>query len=355
MPKKRKPPKKTRAPRGEGSVFPDKRRGGYVGKVPIGRYPNGRTKYTEVRAPSHAEVVALKKLVAPPAADITVSQWADRWAKESGAQAATKGDYATTIAKHIKPALGSKRVADLTAQDIEQAVRGWKLGANTARKNLGQIRTMLEAARRAELVTRNVAKDARGPKAKKVTIRPFSPAEMRTIVAAASQEVRLTVFALLASVGCRIGEALALDVADVSGARVSITKTYSFAFGVRRPKSENGIRTVTVPVPARAALTLALGGRKKGPLFPSRAGTRQLEGRVRDRWKALLKGLGIAYRSPHTLRHSVATHAIAAGTHVANVARDLGDSVTTIIKTYVHATDGPGVCEAMEGVLGAGK
>lgn len=350
MPKKHKLPKKRRA-RGTGSIFPDTRRGGYVAKVPVGRYPSGRTRYTEVRAATQAEVVAKMKLVQPPGPATTVAEWAARWAKESGAAAPTKDDYAITIKKHIVPALGAKRVADLTAADVERAVRGWTLGANTARKNLGQVRTMLEAARRAGLVAKNVAKDARGPKPKRVTIDPFPPADLVRIVAEAGRDASTTVFALLATVGCRLGESLALDVTDLSGARVSITKTYTPTHGLRRPKSENGVRVVTVPAPARAALALAAGTRTTGPLFPGATGARQHQGKVRDRWRALLKRLGIAYRSPHTLRHSVATHSIAAGTHIANVARDLGDSVLTIIKTYVHATAGPGVCEAMEGVL----
>lgn len=355
MPKKRKAPAKPRRARGTGSIFPDKRRGGWVGKVPVGRYPNGRTQYTEVRGDTQAEVVEGMKRVRPPGPEAAVGEWADRWLASCGAQPQTLADYAHTVEKHVKPTLGHLRLRDLTAHDVESAVLKWKLGPNTARKNLRQVRTMLEAARRAKLVPENVAKDAKGPRRRKVEINPFTPGEMATILAEAGQRLPDCIFGALAGTGMRMGEALALDVPDFDPAthRVSVTKTYSRKHGLRRPKSENGIRTVRVPAAARPAFLKAIGKRTGGPLFPTADGKRRRQhNTVRGNWKVFLKRLGIAYRKPHNLRHSAATHAIAAGVPVANVARDLGDSVQTIIRTYCHAIEGRDVCGALEELYG---
>lgn len=53
---------------------------------------------------------------------------------------------------------------------------------------------------------------------------------------------------------------------------------------------------------------------------------------------ATLDALELPRRRGHVLRHSVATHLVAAGVPVADVARYLGDSVVTIVRTYLHPT-----------------
>lgn len=345
-------PKKKRAPRGTGSIFFDARRKVWKAKVPVGKYPGGATRYVEVSGATQAEVIEKRKDVSPPGADITVAQWCDRWARQSGARPSTRDDVAITIATHIKPALGPIRLADLTAGDVETAVLGWNLGRNTARKNLGQLRTILEGARRAKIVPENVARDTPTPKRKKVKIDPFTPAESNLIVGTTRDLDELAVFAVLATCGMRIGEGLALDVTDfdpVAGS-VSITKTYSRRHGTRPPKSENGTRTLRVPRHALPALRLAAGDRRKGPLFATPMGTRLDERQARYRWQQLLKRLGIRYRSVHKLRHSVATIMVARGTDLADVAKYLGDSLKTVVDTYIHPT-GADVAAVVEEAL----
>jgi integrase len=160
----------------------------------------------------------------------------------------------------------------------------------------------------------------------------------------------------MAAVGCRFGEALALDVTDYdprTGA-LSITKTYDRRHGVRPPKSENGVRTVTVPEEARPAFAQAAGGRRAGPLFAKRDGTRRHHRTLATAWRRLLAELGVRYRNPHQLRHSVATHWIAGGVGVGDVAKHLGDSVETVVRTYVHAS-GVDPAAAMDRVLRTGR
>ncbi len=359
MKKQKKPrkvpkPKTKRAPRGEGSIFPDKRNGGYRGKVPVGRYPNGRTKYTEVSGRTHAEVVAKKKLVQPPKPDITVSEWADRWLDASPAAPPTKDDIRNTIGKYIKPTLGSRRVADLTAHDIENAGRAWAplLGPNTLRKNLRQVRTMLQAANRAKIVTENVARDAKLPKGRRVDINPFSPAQITAILAEAAKRPPDAIVALLATVGCRLGEAIAADVTDFDpkAGTVSISKTYTRKHGIRRPKSENGVRTVRVPAPALPILIAATKGLKGGPLFPSDVGTHRAHESVRKSWRRLLNRIGLRYRNPHQLRHSVASIMVARGAPLPDIAKYLGDSVETVVSTYLHPS-GSDVAATIEDAL----
>ncbi len=339
MPRKKSNPKivKSRRPKGTGCVRPEG--DGFVGRVPVGKYPNGRTKYTEVRARTKTDLAAKMRQVEPPGPEVTVAEWSSRWIAGSGASEPTKDDYRQTLKQFILPDLGTRRVADLTAHDIERAGVAWsgRLDSpNTVRKNLGHLATMLEAARRAKIITENPATDAIRPKARKVEIKPFAPSELVRVIADGEQP-----FALLAAIGCRIGEALALDVTDFDPAAgtISITKTYSHKHGLRRPKSENGVRTLRVPAPAIAGIRVAVDGRSRGALFPNTTGGRMSHQAAHRSWVKFIQRLEFTpYRNVHQLRHSVATALVASGAPLPDVAKYLGDSLATIIKVYLHPT-----------------
>jgi integrase len=83
-------------------------------------------------------------------------------------------------------------------------------------------------------------------------------------------------------------------------------------------------------------------------------GTRRQHNTVRAEWAVLLRDLALAYRRPHVLRHSVGTALVAAGVPLGDVARYLGDSVQTVVTTYLHPS-GTDPAEAMEKALGSGR
>ncbi len=330
-------PRKPRGPRGAGSIYPN--RGGWRGKVLIGKKPDGKPHYVYRWARTQTALMEKLKAVRPPGPQTTVAEWAERWLASSTARGSTRADLRHTLDRFVIPSLGHIRLIDLTPWGIENAIRTWAkpagtLSANTLRKNLGQLSTCLEAARRAKIIQENPAADARRPRPAKITIDPFTAEELARIIAADEAGI----FALLAGVGCRIGEALALDVGDFSPAtgEISITKTYDRRHGTRPPKSENGIRTVRIPKQALPAVKRAIGKRKTGPLFTNRHGCRREHQSTRTLFKRLLARLGIRYRKPHQLRHGVASVWVGRGVPLADVAAKLGDSLQMVVKTYVH-------------------
>lgn len=343
--RKKKAPK-TRAPRGTGSVFFDKRRKEWVAKVPVGRKPNGRLKYAEVRAPTQAEVVEAAKTVEPAKPTTTLADWAVRWAKTLGQREQTKDVYTEAVRLRINPALGHRPLAAITAFDVEEAAKQWgkSAGAGTVRKTLAVLSICLQAATRAELIPRNPVRAVRRPASPPTKLDLFTPGELRRIIDAGVGRPDRRVFAVCAATGCRIGEALALVPGDYNPAThmLSISRNRTRFHGDGPPKSRRGTRTVFVPTACRPAL---LAGVPTGDEYVA----------ARGRWETLLSHLGLRYRNPHQLRHSVASHAIAAGVPVANVARDLGDTVETVIRTYCHATEGASVGDAMERLLGGAE
>lgn len=330
-------PAKRRA-RGTGTIF--QRDNQWVARVPVGKYPGGATRYVEVRAKSQAECVERMRDVQPPGPDTTVAQWCARWLAQCQVRPSTLGDYRTTVEHWFVPQLGAVRVADLTADTVAATVRGWKLGANSAAKNLRTLRTCLEGARRAGLLTSNPARDVKGPRATRKHITPFTPAELRAIIDASVRPSE-AVYAIMASTGMRIGEALGLNVEDYNpeAGTLTVRRTFDAKHGEREPKSENGKRTIRVPDAARPAVVRAIGGRTAGPICAGDdARARRLQSGTRMAWGRFLRRLELPYRSPHQLRHSVATALVSAGAPLGDVARFLGDSVQVVVSTYLHAS-----------------
>jgi integrase/recombinase XerD len=134
---------------------------------------------------------------------------------------------------------------------------------------------------------------------------------------------------LLYSSGLRVSEALALDVTDLSfaGAYVRV---------VGKGDKE---RLVPVGDVALEALGRHLGARDRGPVFLSRRGKRL------DRmtaWRVIRRAAtaaGLDGRvTPHTLRHSFATHLLEGGADLRIVQELLGHASITTTQLYTHVT-----------------
>lgn len=345
MPRKKAPPqlpkaKQKRAPRGGGSVFPDNRRGGFIAKVPVGRYPSGATRYKEVRGKTHAEVMQKKKLVQPPGPEVTIAEWADRWLAGLTVRPSTQAGYNRQVNARIVPELGHVRVCELKVSQVKAALAVWRgAGVPTANRTLAVGANMLADAMLDELITRNPFQDCPKLKYEPKPIDPFTRDELRALVAAHDHKYAVCrAVAFLAGTGARIGEAAALDVTDYHAptGRVSIARTWSRDHGTRAAKSKHSVRTITVPEPARPAVLAAIGGRTSGPLFPNAGGARFDSAQFHIGLNLLLKSLGLRKRNPHAIRHGVATVLVSGGVPVGDVAKYLGHTVAQVVRTYVH-------------------
>jgi integrase len=362
MPRKqsrKRPAVRSRRARGTGSVFWSAARGVWVGRVAVGKKPDGGVRYAERSDASQERLVEKLRLCRPPGPETTVAEFATRWLEGMTCRKNTRGVRENAMARHVLPAVGGERLADLTPAHVERAAAGWVLdgmGPSTARVVVGALQTCLKEAVRAGIVPTNAAALARKPRAPRRHIDPFAPAELRALVAGASARASTRVWALVAATGMRSGEAFALDCADFDAATglLSISRTYGQRGGMGPPKSPHSVRTIRVPAAALAACAAARGDRSRGPLFVTERGERYVLPVARANWDRLLARLDLKPRTPHQTRHAVATHLLAAGQQLADVARFLGDSVGSIVRTYVHATQAD-PADALDGLLGTGS
>jgi integrase len=338
MPRK-KEPKTTRRARGTGSIFPDTRRGGWRAR---------KKGCGEKWSLSHAACVAWLNAALPPPPTITLADWYERWIGALDVKEQSKGNYRDYFKLRILPSLGIRQVSQITPFDIEEVWRQWGsgeqgVGATTIRLTLGALSTCLQAALRANIVSRNPVTLARKPKPVAVEHDIFTRGELDRIIGACLADRKLHPLAACAAVGVRIGEAIGHrpEDYDPSAGTLCVTRTLVVRTGgFGPPKSENSLRTI--PAPAYLAPALAR------PPDTTRYRT------FLSRWEQLLKRLEIRYRGTHQLRHTVASHLNATGVPIADAARHMGHSVKEYVETYCHAT-GYDVRPSLEGLYSGAK
>ncbi|AXH46882.1 endonuclease [Mycobacterium phage Aminay] len=188
---------KRRAP-GDGGLF-QRADGMWVGRADLPPGPDGKrrrkTVYARDRADCREKLDALKREIAEGVAvegpAMTVGAWLDYWmanVHRTNIRPGTREDYARIIRTHIKPAIGDKKLGRLTSEDVLAMQRRIEVTttrtAQIAHHIINRALTDAVAWRRA---TRNVAAVVPTPTHRKQKREPFTPAQARAIVAAASQ------------------------------------------------------------------------------------------------------------------------------------------------------------------------
>ena len=138
------------------------------------------------------------------------------------------------------------------------------------------------------------------------------------------------------SAGLRISEAVGLNIEDLD----------EFSEAVRIRGKGKKERLVPLGGPALRAIAAyqalrrgELGAAARGPLFVNRHGRRLTDRSIRRKLDGYLPACGIdIHISPHTLRHSFATHMLNAGADLRSVQELLGHASLSTTQIYTHLT-----------------
>ncbi|TPM31476.1 site-specific integrase [Mesorhizobium sp. B2-3-4] len=291
---------------------------------------------------------------------LTVNAALDRYFEARAAEGmkAIK-DARSRAAFHIRPKLGSIKVADLTIEKV----RAWRDGMVTAHKRLrtsklaekantvavdlfdpevirrrrdtaNRTLTTLKAALNWAFNNRLVTDDAawrlvkpyRGTTAARV--RFLSPDEQKKLIASSNGAIRDLVSAALVT-GARFGELARLRVADYDAANKSVFVAESKSGKPRH-----------IPLPAGGAdLFERLASNRPGgePLLRQENGTAWAPAIYHRPWKALLAQAKLSDVTLHELRHTYASTMVRNGAPLIVVAQALGHSDTRMAeKHYAH-------------------
>ena len=318
----------------------------------------------------------------PDPARTTVREWLGRWLRDFAApnvRPRTAESYAAVIRNHLVPRLGRYRLTKLTPAAVREAqasLLASGLSTSTVREVIGILRHALRAAVDEGLVYRNVVDSVRRPRLQRDEVVPPDA----DAVAAILEEARATpfhaLFAFMASMGVRRGEAIGLRWSDVDLERrtCSINQTFQRVRGgglqAQPPKSSRGRRQIALDEDTvellrghRAAqvehrLGVGAAYADRGLVFANASGAPCDPARVSHAFEAVRRRAGHPKVRLHDLRHYHATALLAANTHIRVVQERLGHATISVtLGTYSHLLPGldAQAAEAAAAVLRAAR
>ncbi len=360
-----------RRPSGDGMVR-KREDGRWEGRIMVGHKENGDSIFRYIYADTQKELTAKlrQNITAYQGVDLTeecrmtLSEWLDRWLEQMVAilRPSTLEHYRSDMKHHIKPYLGQKKLAQITASDLRKLYDDLKkqgrvhprpgqsrgLSTTTIHGIHTTLHHALKSAVDQRLLPHNPADHVEPPKVVHKSMTILNEEQLDTFLAAVEQDpIWKNFFYTELTTGLRLGEICGLMWSDFDAKKgtLSVNRTIHKEKGGRLvtgdTKTYAGTRTIVLP-DSTAEL---LRGRKKNsysvwifpnplkpeaPMNPSTA-YRQL--------KAILTENSLPDLRFHDLRHTFATHALANGVDAKTLSGILGHTKASFtVDTYTHTT-----------------
>lgn len=277
---------------------------------------------------------------------------------ERGLSANTLGAYRRDLARYVQylEAAGRRAPADVTERDVEDFVLvvrtgsdgGAVLSASSAARAVVAVRGWHRFCTLEGLTGTDAASAVRPPAQPRRLPKAISTGDVERLLEAAGAgdgpgPLRdRALLELLYSTGARISEAVGLDVDDLD-----LTPGRSAVRLLGKGSKERVVPVGSYAVEAveayvvRGRPALAAAGRGESALFLNTRGSRLSR---QSAWAVLRASAeraqlpASAHVSPHTLRHSFATHLLAGGADVRVVQELLGHASVTTTQVYTLVT-----------------
>ncbi|HEU0189657.1 MAG TPA: tyrosine-type recombinase/integrase [Mycobacterium sp.] len=329
-----------------------------------------RSRSFDRKAQAQAHMTAVTAAIAtgnyadPRKGAIDFRTVAERWfeGKATSIKPKSAADYRSVLDTVVLPRWGDERLRDIDHAGIQSWV-SWLASSPDARQRpkrdhdgnvievgLSPARVhhayqavdqVLRYAMRSRLIASNPANDVELPRKttpEKTALTHGQVAEL----ASAAGDLGTMVY-VLAYAGLRYGECAALRVADVDLLRRRLRVSRSVGYVTGTGHVEGATKTHAsriVPVPQFVADKLAAAIKGKGPgerLFPCDGYDAMPLDYFRWRFDKAAAIVGLSGITPHTLRHTAGSLALAEGASVVTVQKLLGhQNATTTMNVYSH-------------------
>ncbi|MBN2319316.1 MAG: site-specific integrase [Acidobacteria bacterium] len=306
----------------------------------------------------------------------TVNEYQKKWLDElekTDVKRSTKELYSYLMARHVVPAFGKDRIDAIDYPKLKAWVieRSGKYARDTVRLMVSTLRVMLQEAVNEGILLVNpvmeLGKFYRSAKKIKEKIDPFTIEELHQIEEKCRE--RFPAFypfiLCMARTGMRIGEATVLQWIDIDFAKnyIIVRRNIPHHREVQTTKTEASQRKVDMSPELATELRKLRTERKKQALaggkifdgeewvFPSEDGTPiHYTNFLRRVWHKAQDQTKVLRRTPHDMRHTWASHMLAAGADLAYVSNQLGHANPSItLRIYSHWV--PGMRRITTGVL----
>lgn len=356
---------------------PHKWRDRWRAYLTIGYHPDGRPNRTYVYGRTRAECQAkLDKLIEDFLAGLTgnldgtlpLGSYLEHWLEGLRVRRSTN-----TVRLYqrdmnlIHNRLARKRTDKITALDVEAIMLDVheRVSADAANRVRATLRTAFEAGVRKGVLGRNPAAHVERHTHQREKATVWTGSEVLQFIRTTGEIItelprdrvprqrtaseHHAMFYLALTTGARSGELTALTWDDLQDGFLSITKT-SVGSGrsrsVSSPKSDAGNRLLPLPDDAIEVLArhrrglIQRGLADAGLMFPSRTGQMLDGANVGRALRSWCKKAKVTVLTPHELRHTFASMAIADGMTAVELARQLGHADPAFtMRTYAHFFD----------------
>jgi integrase len=359
---------RVRAANGAGSVW-QRKDGRWVAALYVDEADGRRRRqvfYGKDRAEVEARLVEARGRVEAGAtmtpSQLTVAAYLKEWLDlivAKRVRANTLAAYRFNADNYLIPDLGSRRVRRLSAREVrlylaELERRG--VGARTIRYVHATLRAALEDGVREELLEKNVAKLVRAPSVPKVERHPFTVEELRLLFKATERHRLRAMFVVLALLGLRRSELLALHWSDVDldGGALQVRHGLHRVGGRLQLLSTKTARSRrTIPLPPMVVrelrahrerqeeerLALAASWPDTGFVFTTPIGTPIDPDNCTKIVQAAVKAAGLRHVRLHDFRHGVVSVLLGLGVPPRTVMEIAGHSgLEMTMNVYGHVT-----------------
>ncbi|MCY7419580.1 MAG: tyrosine recombinase [Chloroflexi bacterium] len=302
----------------------------------------------------------------PPAMAAALETYLDHLRVERGLSAATIRAYDTDLrafGSRVPGISGWAQTADPALTYLASLGRPPEpLRPSSIRRKAAAIRAFYRFCGAEELITVDIADQLVLPRATAVLPETLDVGEVEALLEATTADTELGIrdralLELLYASGLRVSEALGLDLTDLSttgesvrvvgkGDRERVVPVGDIALAALdryvsdvRPGWLTGLSRSSAVTRGAAVRARRAEQRRGGPLFLSQRGRRM--GRM-EAWRVVQRSAqraGLtAHVTPHTLRHSFATHLLEGGADLRVVQELLGHASITTTQLYTHLT-----------------
>ncbi|MDQ3280388.1 MAG: tyrosine recombinase XerC [Acidobacteriota bacterium] len=235
-----------------------------------------------------------------------------------------------------------KRVDHLAVRSYLAHLTRRKLSRSTIARHLSALRTFFKYLVREEIVEANPARTVSTPKREKHLPAVMQPADVTLLLEQPDTSTNLGLrdaayLELLYASGLRIGELVGIDIDDLElrarlvKVRGKGSKERIVPFGSKAEAALRAYLAVRGEL-AKDADERAVFVNYRGQRITTRSVRRLFDGYVKQ--AALRSGI-----SPHTLRHSFATHLLNAGADLRGIQELLGHASLSTTQKYTHLND----------------